>query len=195
MEELFAKVKQLDKQKLMMLGVGIGVVVVLDVAFVMQMQFKSAGYSLAKIAELKRTISDIQNRAREVAFKKQEKGKESIKPKNILGQAELPLLLQEITTLAKVNNVKLVQIVHSKEGKPAVAKQTGRKGPAAAAPATLTPVRVKLDLVCGFHNLGAFIDALENAPEPLSCEDFKISRSGEFQKERVSLSIRTFIKE
>ncbi len=176
-------IKELDKQKLIALLIVFGLFIFLDFAFVIKAQSKAAGNAAKKISELKKNIKEIESKAKELALLQKNPGANlnSLKPKKISPATELPLLLQEISDMAKENNVKVIQIVHSKGSKPK--------------DKNFIPITIKLSLNCGYHNLGAFINTLEDAAQPVFADEIKITRNpNDIQKERVELSLKTYGK-
>jgi Tfp pilus assembly protein PilO len=180
--ELLNRIKQLDKNKLIAFLAAFGVIIFLDFVFVINAQYKAAVNDTKKIAELKKNIQDIESKAKELAAK-QARGQNALpaKPKKVKPASELPLLLQEISDMAKDNDVKVVQIVHTKGAKP---KDND-----------LIPITIRLSLNCGYHNLGSFIQTLEDAEQPLSCDEVLIARNpNDAQRERVDIGLKTYVK-
>ena len=115
--------------------------------------------------------------------KSQPKSLPPSKAKIVISDYQLASLLQDISKIANTNNVEILQIKPSRE--------TGK----AAAALKFSPVSISLDLICGYHNLGKFINALESNQAFISIESFKIeARSGDALKQRVSLILKTYVK-
>ncbi|MCX7927113.1 MAG: hypothetical protein N2606_03135 [Candidatus Omnitrophica bacterium] len=194
MRILLEKLNQLDKQKLIALGIALGIMLILDIFFVLGAQIKHAASCKAKIILTKRTIADIKRQAQQLSEKRLNDEGQQVTSRRIIDETELPLLLQEITLMAKTNNIKVGQIVHLKQPV-ATPKQQGSNKKTTDFQSQITPLLLKLDLVCGYHDFGIFLNALENSDKPFSCDEFKIMRKqDEFQKLRITLSLRTLIK-
>ena len=59
----------------------------------------------------------------------------------------------------------------------------------------LLPVIITLDLTCGYHSLGSFINALENAGQYIDVQDMKIIRDPHnYLLQNVNLVLKTYAK-
>ena len=118
------------------------------------------------------------------ALKLQQKNLPPVKAKKIIFDSQLASLLNDISKIGNANNVTILQIKPSRD--------TQKSG--AAAP-KFSPVSISLDLICGYHNLGKFINDLENNQTFISIESLKIeARPEEVLKQRVSLTLKTYVK-
>jgi Tfp pilus assembly protein PilO len=174
--------QQLDKKKIIGILFIALVLIYLDLAFLMSLQLKAIkniGANFKKlnteIAQFKREFSQSQHTQASSPMSKE-----------IISEAELPLLLQDITDMANKNNVRILQLNPVRE-----AART-KKG----APVTeLTPNLLALDLICDYHSLGGFINDLENAPKFMAVEELRInSNSDSMFQQDVNLVIKTYVK-
>jgi len=102
--------------------------------------------------------------------------------KKIIFESELTSLLHDISKLANANNVRMLQVRPSRE------KQKAASG-------KFTPVLINMDLVCGYHNFGRFVNALENNQAFVSVESFKIEpEEGDTSRQKVSLAVKTYVR-
>jgi hypothetical protein len=182
--EFFDQIRR-DKQKIILALVICGVIVFIDFAFVVKAQIKSTAASGKKIVVLKK---DIETLTKELSVLQQDLKKSKVVAKllKIYGEGEIPLLLQEISLKAAENNVKVMQINTSREAK-------GKDKSAAAK--DFVSIAIRLDLACGYHNLGSFINALENSQQPVFAEEISISRdAADYLKAKVGLTLRAYVK-
>jgi hypothetical protein len=145
------------------------------------------------VVELRRTITDIEKKSREMAAHKQADQAGAARLKKMVSAEDVPVLLQKISNLAKEHAIKVVQINHSTE---AGAGQS-TKGKAGQQPASKNAsVNIRLELLGTYHDIGALLWAFEEASEPLVIDDLKIGReAGEVDRQRASLTLKTFIGE
>lgn len=108
--------------------------------------------------------------------------------KEIINEAELPLLLQDITDMANKNNVKILQL--NPANKEAAAP--GKKGATAAG---INYSLITLELTCDYHSLSAFIGEIENAQKFMAVEELRINpQSDSIFQQDVTLIIKTYVK-
>ena len=116
-------------------------------------------------------------------IKLQQKNFSQSKAKKIIYDSQLASLLQDISKVGNANKVKILQI------KPSHETQKG------AASSKFSAVLINLDLLAGYHDLGKFINDLENNPTFISVESFKIeAQPGDALKQKVSLTLKTYVK-
>ncbi|MCX5707632.1 MAG: type 4a pilus biogenesis protein PilO [Candidatus Omnitrophica bacterium] len=185
MEDFLRDIRK-DKQKLIAVVVAFAVIVYVDVSFVLKGQVKALSVTKANVAKLN---TDIQAVKRDVAIVQQNQSKEksNLKIKKLVSEGELLSLLEQVSRIAKDNAVRVSQINPQKAARPP--EKAGQKQSA------FISVLIKLDLNCNYHNLGTFINDIENSEYAVSCEDIRIvpdSSSG--ARERVMLTLKTYVK-
>lgn len=189
----FNELKQ-NKQKLILAAVIAAAAVLLDISFVMKAQVSSIGSLGKKVTKLKMDIEGVKKD--KVLMRKNEQQIETQENIKIYTEEEIPLLLQDISSLANDNQIDVMQISpQSRE----VKKQEQVKGKAKAKPEQKTvnsiSVAIKLDLACSYHNLGAFLDQLERAEQPLFAQELRISRDpSKYMKQNASITLVTYVK-
>jgi len=192
MTELLEKIKGLDKQKLAAVVAAFAIIVVLDGVFVVTWQIRSASKAKERIVQLKASIVDIERASQDFARKSQNTQLSGPQAKTAVGVNDLPVLLQKISVIAKECNVRVNQITHVKETKIASSRPGEPVQPQAQG---LIPVTIRLDLVGGYHNLGKLVNLLENAAEPIAAQEMRVSSDrAEFQKLRINLTLKTFVR-
>ncbi len=175
-----------NKQKLIVVAVAFLVASYVDFSFVLKAQVKSLSETRFKTGKLQ---VDIQAVKKDIALMQQDQNKDRALSslKKIVSEGELLSLLERISVIAKDNLVRVTQINPQKSAR--VAVKAGQKQ------SPYTAVFIKLDISCGYHNLGAFISDFENCEYAVSIEDIKIiPDSAVGQKERVSLTLKTYVK-
>lgn len=189
----FNELKQ-NKQKLILAAVIAAAAVLLDISFVMKAQVSSIGSLGKKVTKLKMDIEGVKKD--KVLMRKNEQQIETQENIKIYTEEEIPLLLQDISSLANDNQIDVRQISpQSRE----VKKQEQVKGKAKAKPEQKTvnsiSVAIKLDLGCSYHNLGVFLDQLERAEQPLFAQELRISRDpSKYMKQNASITLVTYVK-
>jgi|GEM_PF-525559 len=193
-----------DKKKLAALVVGLLVFLYLDFAFVIGAQMKGAGAAKKKIVDLRKDIESFRS---DSAFVKRTSlpSAAPIALKRLPAEREIPSVMQAISAIANENGVRIMQIDASrnvKSSRKSPAQSRSRKGAKAAkdAPdsdpaAGLTQVAIKLDIVAGYHNLGNFINGIENAEKLCIIEDLTITRDASNPlKQNVNMVVKTYVK-
>ncbi|MCM8796835.1 MAG: type 4a pilus biogenesis protein PilO [Candidatus Omnitrophica bacterium] len=108
-----------------------------------------------------------------------------IKRKNLASEEELALLLKEISDLADKNKVIILQINPIKETSAGSKVSSGQS----------TSLLINLEAIGGYHELGYFINDLENAPIFLSVSEMRITpKEGDYRYQKIILRLRTYVK-
>ncbi|MBI4972858.1 MAG: type 4a pilus biogenesis protein PilO [Candidatus Omnitrophica bacterium] len=176
---------QLDNKKISLILLATFIIIYLDFSFVVKMQIKGIQESDPKISKLKNDIDKLNKdlvATQELKTKQdQDKKSASLKAKKIITEDQIPALMEYISNQANQKKVKINQIKPSREAK--------------VEPAKSSPLLLTLDLSCDYHNLGAFLNDLENAPEYLAVQDLRITRDTKNDfLQNVSLVLKTYVK-
>lgn len=183
MDALLKKL-QLDNQKIILICLLFVVIMYLDYSFLMKMQLDSIKAVKPKIAKLR---VDIDAFNKNLAESKKGGERKNASYLRMLSTDQLPLLLEEISNMAKSNNVMLMQVKQVKETKKKEEKQ--------AQPNNLTPLYVALDLSGSYHDLGKFINDLENADKFIAVQDMNIKQQqADPSLQNVSMLIKTYVR-
>jgi Tfp pilus assembly protein PilO len=180
----------MDKKKTILIILSLIIFVYFDFNFILKAQLKGINSLKPKVLNLKREIDSLNRDLAKMQELKlnQTKEKENLKfqSKKIITEEQLPSLLEEISLIANKNNVKIMQIVHAKEVKKEEKVPSGQN---------YLLLSVTLDLLCGYHNLGGFINELENAPQLLSIGDLKIANeANDYLNQKVNLVLKVYIR-
>jgi Tfp pilus assembly protein PilO len=182
---------QLDNKKILLVIIGCLFIIYLDYAFVIRLQFKAIKDLNPKITKLKKDLSELSSKLGGVQDLKTSQIAASqklfAKTKKIIFEAEIPSLLQLVSELANKNDVKITQMKPVKE-LPGKQDKSSQK-------VKFTPLLVSLELTCDYHDLGYFINALENAQTFIAVQEMKIlSGEKDYLKQKVILVLRTYVK-
>ena len=176
----------LDKKKISIILLACLILIYLDYAFIIKLQLRSLNKINPQISKLK---TDIKTLSKDLAaMEKSKRNKDQIraaKAKKIISEGEIPFLLENISTLANKNNVRILQIMPSKETKKETALQAQ----------DISSLLITVDLVCSYHHLGKFINELERADEIIAVENLKIENdSSDYLHQKVDLAIKAYVR-
>ena len=178
---------QLDQKAIIIIIAASLIIIYLDYTFLIKRQIKAISKVSPKVAKIKKDLNDINKNLLAIqGLKNKQSASERKKFKEIISQEEVALLLQEISSIANNDGVKILQIKPSKE---AQAK------PEKIADQTLSSLLVTLDLVCSYHNLGKFINDLEDARMFMQVQNIKITeKDADSPIQLVNLVLKTYVK-
>ena len=177
---------KLDNKTILLIILVWLIIICITFSFLIKLQLATIRAVTGKIIRLEKDTDAL---TKNLALMQQEKIKQKTvsKAKKIIPEEEVSLLLQDISNIANKHNVKIMELKPSKESK---AKETK-----ATPTAELTPILITLDLFCSYHNLGSFINDLENAEVFMAVEELKITpQQADYFKQRVSLVLKTYVK-
>jgi len=182
----YLDILQRDKKKTILVLIAVCVIIYLDFRFVVKAQVRAAADARGKISKLKK---DIEMTAKDMVLLQQDTQEDKEQPPKLLkiySQGEIPLLLNEISVIANDNNIKVMEINPSQEIK---GKDKSSKGE------DFVPLKIKLDLMSGYHDFGSFLNQLENWVQPIFAEEIRISRTpDDYLRQRVVLTLKTYVK-
>lgn len=196
MLDVLKKIK-LDKKKILLIIAASLVVVYLDFAFLVKSQFRSLRGIRSKITKLKKELGNLNKDLdimRDLEQKQTDIKQETIsKVKQIITEEQLPLLIQDISRIANEHSVKIMQIKPVKDLKAPGGKASNIIKPDIG---KLTSILITLDLTCGYHNLGSFINDLDNSEQFIAMiEELKIiSDPADYLQQRVNLTLKVYVK-
>lgn len=112
-------------------------------------------------------------------------------------EAEVPSLLETLSTIAKESQVKIVEIKPEKETtlKEATAKSKSKLSPSAEGLGKFySEIPILINANCGYHQLGTFINRLENAGRFMKITDIQIEGNASSPKSHdVKLLVSIFV--
>jgi len=181
---------QLDSKKIMLIVIMSAAVFYMDFNFIIKAQLQGLNKSDAEITKLRKDLDnfkkDLKNtqdlRSRQALVS----GKPSPKDKKVISENQFAALLQDISKAANDNEVRIFQIRPSREA-------PGNNQVKSSS--SLIPFFIILDLSSGYHNLGKFINELENLQAFVGVKDIKIAvQEDNYLKQRVNLVLYTYVK-
>lgn len=180
---------QLDKQKKILIVIFCLLIVYVDMNYILKGQLSGLNSLNPKITRLE---NDLKNLNRNLETMRNAKGKQgqpaqkpAFKSSKILSEGQISELMQDISNEANKLEIKIIQIRPSRET--AAVKSTVPSD-------KLMPILINLDLICSYHNLGRFINRLENSEVFMGIQEFKIStQPSDYLKQKVTLIIKTYV--
>lgn len=180
---------ELDNKKIYLIILVFIILVFLDFTFVIGRQLQNIKNIQPKIIKLKKDL-DTLNRdlAKIQELKNKQAGanqKPASKAKKIISDSETVSLLQDISEVANIDGVQIMQIRSSKETRSIQEGLSMDK---------FTPLIITLDLVSNYHRFGKFINDLENSQTFIAVQSFRInSQQSDYIKQRISLVLKTYV--
>lgn len=179
---------QLDKQKKILIVIFFVLIIYVDANYILKSQTSGIKSIDPKITRLKNDLANLNRDLDIMRVSQSKQGSGALKvitrSSKILSESQISGLLQEISSKANKLDIQIGQIRPSKE---IVNPKTAVAGD------KFTPILINLDLICDYHNLGKFIDALENLPVFLSVQELRISTQlPDYMKQKVILILKTY---
>ncbi len=178
-------------KKIILIAIIVVLLLYLDFSFVLKPQInavKKIGPLITKVKNdlnnINRDLTNMQN-----LKAKQAKTKSStIKVKKIISEDQIAGLLESISEIGNRNNIRIMQIRPVKEIKT-------REATPVKETSNIKPLLINLDLVSSYHNFGAFLNEIEDAPELMSAESIQIeSDPQDYFKQKVSLVLKAYVE-
>jgi Tfp pilus assembly protein PilO len=196
-----------DKKKLAIAAVIFVILLYADFALVVGSQIKGVKDLKAKIIALRKDIDTLNNDIKYVK-KNADSGAAPVKVKKLISEKEIPSLMQNISVLANENGVRIMQIdsvkevpktskksAPGKDGKAAKDAKASKASKAKDASASLISVKIKMDVISGYHKLGNFINEIENADRFCMIEDLLVIRDpADSMKHKISLAVKAYVR-
>jgi len=176
---------KLDKQKIILIAIATLFFAYLDFSFVIGMQSGGIKQINQKIIKAK---NDIKTTKRELIRMQQIEGGGQAAVgllKEFTSQDDIPMLLSEISNIAKKDGIKITQIEPSKNL---------QGSPAEKIPENMSRFAIDLEVKGGYHDLGAFLGDLEAFTKYISVDEIRIVPQGDdYNKQRISLRLITYV--
>ncbi len=187
-----------DKKNILIVFIFL-IIVFLDCSVILKFQHQGIRNLEPKIKKVKQDLDNLNRdlvNMQNIKAKQASIDKGASKIKRVISKDQMTLLLENISDMANKNGVKILQMTPTNElsqSKIAITRKPQGSGLAffSQSQATLT-----LDLICEYHQLGKFINDLENAEFYIDVESIKIMPwQGEILKQRVNLVVRMYVEE
>lgn len=193
--EMYNKLYELTDKKILVVILICLAAFVLDFIFVIGWQNNRLKTVKPKIKQIKADIDTIN---KNFSCIDELKKKYILDKKDILSEGQFSILLEEISNIANKNNALIMRIkpvADSKDKDPKAKKSLKDKKQKAVLTEKFIPAFIDMELSCGYHNLGNFINSLENSTNFMQIQNIKISTNQEdYSLHKVTLLIKTFIK-
>lgn len=196
--ELLKNIKFLDKidldnKKLMLIAIVSVILLYVDFSFILKIQLSTLNKNSTEITKLNSDINNLTSDLKKMQDLKSKQGnslqKAPAKAKRFLTENLVASFLQDISKLANNNDISILQI------KPHRESQTNSPESKIKVIGNTAPLFVNLDLSCGYHQLGKFINDLENLQTFVLVSDVKIaSQNDNYLKQKVTLTLIVYVK-
>ncbi|MFA5156024.1 MAG: type 4a pilus biogenesis protein PilO [Candidatus Omnitrophota bacterium] len=178
---------QLDSKKIILIALVAVFIIYADCAFLIKAQLGHLRNLRPKVAKLQKDIKAFNKSFSEMSRFKSEEGEPVVSGKQMIAESDLTDLLEYISDTGNSNNIRITQVKPVREVR---AKE--EKSPAAG---NFIPVYISLDILAGYHNLGTFINILENGDKFIAVQDLRISRDkNDYMRQEVNLTLKTYVK-
>ncbi|MFH0855056.1 MAG: type 4a pilus biogenesis protein PilO [Candidatus Omnitrophota bacterium] len=180
----------LDNKKIILIAVISAIALYMDVNLVLKAQVKGLNKGKEELIRLNNDLDSFKaeiNKMRQMESARPSLPQPGLKAKKTVPENQFPSLLQDIFKAANNNAVRILQIRPYRQA-PSVGKDNKAKPQD-----KLTPVLIALELSCGYHNLGKFINGLENLEYFVNVQEIKIEPQGDnYLNQKVSLLLTTY---
>lgn len=179
----------LNKQKQIIIVVILVLLAYVDVSYILKAQRAGISRLDPKIVRLSADLANLKTGLENMRIAKVNPGlsaqKKVMRSLRILAQSQVSELLQEISTSANKFDIKIAQLRPSRQvqkEKPALGQEK------------LIPMLINLDMICDYHSLGRFIQALENSAVFMGVQELEISTQlPDYMKQKVVLVLKTYV--
>ncbi|MFA6358216.1 MAG: type 4a pilus biogenesis protein PilO [Candidatus Omnitrophota bacterium] len=180
---------QLDKQKKILIVIFCVLIAYVDLNYILKAQVAGVNSLGPKINRLEKDLVNLNRNLESMRSAKNKDGlalqKTARRSSKIIPENQISGLLQDIAKEANKFEIIISQIRPSYEVKTQKPGEAGGK---------FIPYLINLDLTCDYHNLGKFINALENFPVFIGVQELKISTQlPDYMKQKVNLVLKTYV--
>ena len=181
-----------DKNKVILIAVVSALIIIGDYTFLLKGQLSGLRSATTKIIKTKKDLAEA---TREVGRVKSGAGGQQapVKIKKMLSEDAIEDLMEEIDVLAKENKINIIQVKRS--GESSVGKDAKVKKDKGAPKETNIPLLIILDVVGDYHNLGTFLNQLENGEKLISVEEMTINAEADNSLlQEAHFVLKTYVK-
>ena len=183
---------ELDSKKLFLIFLVSAVVLYVDFSYILKSQLAGLSKNSVELAKrqselsiLEKDLMNMQNIKSKQTLPDQ---KGLLNSKRLITESQISTLLQDISNLANSNDVRILQVKPSRDQNLAPNAKTNTISGA-------SPLYVTLDLLGGYHQLGKFINDLENGQTFVMVQDIKIeSQKENLLKQKATLTLKAYVK-
>lgn len=178
-----------ENQKIVIYAIIVISLLVADYKLFLSSVIKDLRKAMPQKVQLQRSLITAKTQAANIELYKTQaqevRDKLSLYKKSFSTQQQISALLESLSEIAKASDVKITAV------KPYAAVAGGQSGESVGAYQKF-PIMVKA--VCGYHQLGRFLNKLENAETFMRITDIKITGSNDNPREHnVYLVVNTYV--
>lgn len=184
------------QKKNILIALSIVVFLYIDYAYILMPQIKSLKNISAKLKTAKKDLADYRGYGADTLGLQNDL--EIIKKKNLIMEdmvfvdADMPLLLDDISRQAAFCGVKILQINPQSQSSQSKDKA---EPPVEISGFKLQPVEVKIELSSEYHQVGKFLSRVEENPL-IAVSDLKMVRdNSDLAKQKTALTLRIYVKQ
>jgi Tfp pilus assembly protein PilO len=179
-----------DQKKLIVIFLIFAAILYLDIAMLLKWQLNTIKASGPQITLLKKNTTELNNDITKMEQEKQRQIRETKlskeKARKIPTAAMLPQVLSKISDIANQHSVKIMQISTS---------AINTKPDKAVGPEPYQARYVTADLVGEYHQIGAFLNAIDSMDEVISTTDLKMYPDPDnAQNQSVTLMMKVYVE-
>jgi Tfp pilus assembly protein PilO len=180
---------QLDNQKKILIVIFFVLIVYLDASFILKAQIRGLKSLDSKIVRLNTDLANLNHGLENMRLSKSKPGtlepRKVVKASKVLSESQISELLQEISSAANKFDIKISQMRPNRQA---------QKEKSDVLPDKLIPILVNLEMICDYHSLGRFIQALESSSVFMEVQELEISTQlPDYMKQKVTLVVKTYV--
>jgi Tfp pilus assembly protein PilO len=180
---------QLNNQKKILIVIFLVLIVYIDSCYILKAQIVGLRNLDPKISRLNTDLANLNRGLENMRLSKINPGtlkqNKVLRSSRILPESQISELLQEISIAANKFDIKIDQMRPSRQA---------QKEKSIIGQEKLVPMLINLDLTADYHNLGRFIQALENSSVFMGVEEMEISTQlPDYMKQKVTLALKTYV--
>jgi Tfp pilus assembly protein PilO len=191
----FLKIKQ-DKNFVWIVLAGCALVLYLDFSVLLRTQLAGMSAQRNKIRVLRSDLAQLQRSL--AVFDKEKINQRQVlsSAKRLLLDDEIPAVMKFILDMANAAEVKIAQIKPVQQaGRQEKKKAVSRRTSSPQKPAQVRELSLMLNLTAGYHDLGVFLDTLEQSKQYLLIDNMTVaSNPKKYYDHTVTMVIKTYLK-
>lgn len=186
----------LKQKKNILIVLSIAVFLYIDCAYILMPQIKSLKNISTKLKTAKKDLAGYRGYGADTLGLQNDL--ETIKKKNLImedmvfADADMPLLLDDISQKARLCGLKIFQINPQSQ----ISQSKDKAEPSAEISGfKLQPVEIKIELGSEYHQLGKFLGQMEENPL-IAVSDLKMVRdNSDLAKQKTALTLRIYVRQ
>jgi Tfp pilus assembly protein PilO len=177
---------QQDKKKMYIVLAAAALLAIVDCVYLLSFQMRGTSEARKKVATFRKNIATFKRDFADIENYKKTQAQELARAKKFVNETQKQQLIQEIYDIAAASKVRIEQL------KPLLA---AKQKDEIVANVRLVPFPMALELVCGYHQLGKFLNMLEEGKYYIAVTEMKIkgNASAPF-RHNINLTLVTYAK-